>query len=64
MLGIGLPAVEAGEGRGWDVHAVDADEGEEVVAEFLDFIGVELFAVGGQVVEERFSEDRCHVATG
>lgn len=59
-----LPTIETVQGGEWDVHAVDADEGEEVVAEFLDFIGVELFAVGGQVVEERFSEDRCHVATG
>lgn len=42
-----LPAVESGEGGGWDVHAVEADEGEEIVAEFLNFFGVELLAVGG-----------------
>lgn len=57
-----LPAVEAGEGEDGDVHAVDADEGEEGVAEFLDFFGVELLAVGGEVVEEGIGEGWCHVA--
>lgn len=41
---------------------MDADEGEEDVAEFLDFFGVELFAVGGEIVEEGIGEGWCHVA--
>lgn len=58
-----LPAVESGESGGWDVHAVDADEGEEGVAEFLDFFGVELLAVGGEIVEEGIGKCRGHVAS-
>ena len=56
-----LPAVETIQGGGWDVHAVEADEGEEVVSEFLYFVGVYLFAIGGEVVEEGLGESRGHV---
>lgn len=59
-----LPAIEVGEGGGRDVHAVDADMVEEGVAELLDFGGVELFAVGREVVKEGFSTCRGHVTAG
>lgn len=43
---------------------MDADESEEFISEFLYFVGVELFAVGGQVVEEVLGEGRGHVSAG
>lgn len=56
-----LPAVEAVEGGDGDVRAVELEEDEELGAEFLDFGGVEFYAVGGEVVEEGFGEIRVHV---
>ena len=54
-----LPTVEVGDGV-----AVEVDESEEGVAELLDFGGVELFAVYGEVIEEGFGKCRGHVAAG
>lgn len=49
---------------GRDVDAVAVGEGEEAGAEGHDFAGEDLFAVGGEAVEEFLSHFFGHVASG
>lgn len=57
-----LPTHQLCQFGGRDVHAVLVGEEEEVFAESGDFVGVDLVAVGGEIVEEGVGFGFFHVA--